>query len=122
PRRQSEHFADYRSALDTLIDEALVYPAFLSRGQIRDVISQAEASGVHWPHDPDGVPQYPDTDRKRSARARRRMIASGEPYAWRLDVAAALERTGDALCWDETGAGPEGQNERVRADAAAWGD
>ncbi len=33
-RRQSEHFADYAAALDKLAAMGLVYPAFLSRGEI----------------------------------------------------------------------------------------
>ena len=34
-RRQSEHFADYRSALESLVVKGLAYPAFMSRGRIR---------------------------------------------------------------------------------------
>ena len=37
-RRQSEHFAVYSEALDRLIDMELVYPAFLSRGEIKSEI------------------------------------------------------------------------------------
>ena len=36
---------------------------------------------------------------------RKRRLASGEPYALRLDMQAALAGAG-ALTWQETGAGP----------------
>ena len=34
-RRQSEHFPEYAKLLDRLIAEELVYPAFMSRGEMR---------------------------------------------------------------------------------------
>ena len=48
-------------------------------------------------------------------------MQSGEPYALRLDMAAAVARAG-ALTWAETGAGPHGETGLVRAEPAAWGD
>ncbi|RUV54371.1 tRNA glutamyl-Q(34) synthetase GluQRS, partial [Mesorhizobium sp. M1A.F.Ca.IN.022.02.1.1] len=39
-RRQSEHFSEYRAVLDRLIAEELVYPAFMSRGEIRAFIAE----------------------------------------------------------------------------------
>jgi glutamyl-Q tRNA(Asp) synthetase len=44
-----------------------------------------------------------------------------EPYALRLDMAAALAHAG-ALDWTETGGGPRGETGRVPANAAQWGD
>ncbi len=38
-RRQSEHFAEYQAALKRLVREELVYPAFMSRGEIRALIA-----------------------------------------------------------------------------------
>ena len=121
-RRQSEHFDDYRSALDGLIAEELVYPAFMSRGEVRGHIAEEEAAGRHWPHDPDGVPLYPGLDRRLSRRERRRRIESGEPFAWRIDIEAAVARAGAPIYWEEQGSGPEGQTGRVRANPAEWGD
>lgn len=121
-RRQSEHFADYQAALDGLVAEELVYPAFMSRGEVRGLIADEEAEGHHWPHDPDGVPLYPGLDRKLSRRERRRRIDSGEPFAWRLDMAAAVERAGRPVFWEELDSGPEGETGRIRADPAQWGD
>ena len=77
PRRQSEHFAEYQAVLDRLVRQELVYPAFMSRGEIRAFISDAETPKKPWPRDPDGVPLYPGADRELSQRERRRRIASG---------------------------------------------
>lgn len=121
-RRQSEHFAEYDGVLKKLIREELVYPAFMSRGDIRAYISEAGDHGKSWPRDPDGVPHYPPVDRKLSVRERRKRIDSGAPYAWRLDVNAALSRIGSSLSWfefpDETLAEPV----TVEARPEEWGD
>lgn len=118
-RRQSDHFADYRQALDTLVEAGLVYPAFMSRGEVR---ARIEASIEEWPHDPDGAPHYPTGERTMPEAERRRRIAEGEPFAWRLDVEKAFARYGKNLYWDETGAGPDGETGRITAHPARWGD
>jgi len=104
-RRQSEHYADYRVALDKLAALGLVYPAFESRAEI---VRLATAQ------DPDGAPLYTGAGKSLSAAERQRRIDAGEPYALRLDMVAALARTG-AWAWDEAG-------KSVTADPAAWGD
>ncbi len=119
-RRQSEHFADYRSALDALVDGGLVYPGFMSRGAVRDWI--AEQGGNDWPRDPDGAPLYPGIERGMAETTWRRRIAEGEPFAWRLDMARALDHARGSPGWQETGAGPGGETGHVEGDAAAWGD
>ncbi len=121
-RRQSDHFADYLEALDRLIDEELAYPSFMSRGEVRATIVEAEADGEVWPRDPEGVPLYPTGERRLSARERRRRIEAGEPHSWRLDVEAALSRVSVPLTWQEEGHGPDGETGVVRADPGAWGD
>ncbi len=127
-RRQSEHFSDYGSALAALVDAGLVYPSFISRGEVRARIAEAEADGRSWPCDPDGVPLFPTDERALSDRERRARIAAGDPYAWRLDVEAALAHAGAGagagrpLRWQEQGAGPQGESGRIEADPAAWGD
>ena len=61
-RRQSEHFADYRAAFESLRARGLVYPCFCTRKDIaRAVAAREAASGVRWPRDPDGAPLYPGT-------------------------------------------------------------
>src|ERR1700739_1655964 len=70
-RRQSEHFAAYREALDRLTAVSLVYPSFESRGEIARLVAARERSGP-WPRDPDGVPLYPGTAKKLSEDERSR--------------------------------------------------
>jgi glutamyl-Q tRNA(Asp) synthetase len=118
-RRQSEHFAAYRVALDRLTAMGLVYPSFDSRAEIARLVAAREQAGP-WPRDPDGVPLYPGTAKRLSADERRHRMA-GEPYALRLDMAAALARAGE-LDWTETGCGPQGETGRVPAAPARWGD
>lgn len=121
-RRQSEHMDTYRAHLDRLIAGELVYPAFMSRGEIRAHIAEAQATGERWPTDPDGAPLYPAADRLLPARERKRRIESGAPFAWRLDMERALGRVARPLSWHEQGLGPAGEAGTVPADAAAWGD
>lgn len=119
-RRQSEHFDDYREALDALIAEGLAYPAFMTRGEIRRFAADFEArEGRPWPLDPDGAPLYPALDRHLGRAEREARIASGEPFAWRLDMTAALRRLGRALGFLETGGG---EAVEVAAEPALWGD
>jgi glutamyl-Q tRNA(Asp) synthetase len=118
-RRQSEHFAAYRDALDRLAAMGLVYPSFESRGEIARLVAAREQAGP-WPRDPDGAPPYPGTAKELSENERERRMAAG-PYALRLDMTQALARAGE-LDWTETGRGPNGETERVPARAAQWGD
>jgi glutamyl-Q tRNA(Asp) synthetase len=90
-RRQSQHFADYRAALERLEAMGLVYPSFESRGEIAALVA-ARAAQAPWPCDPDGAPLYPGTAKAMSAAQRAERTASGAPYALRLDMAAALAR------------------------------
>lgn len=122
PRRQSEHFEDYRAALERLEGEGLVYPAFLSRGEIRAHAVRVETeTGRPWPRDPDGAPLYPGLDRALPEAERTARIAAGAPHVFRLDMEAALKRTGP-LGFTEAGAGPAGESGALSADPAAWGD
>jgi glutamyl-Q tRNA(Asp) synthetase len=119
-RRQSEHLAEYRQALEKLTSEGLVYPAFESRAEIAKLVAQCEANAP-WPRDPDGAPLYPGLAKSLSPEERTRLIESGIPYALRLDMAAACARAGD-LGWIEHGEGPDGESGAVTARPQAWGD
>lgn len=118
-RRQSEHFDAYRKALDGLRAMGLVYPAFLTRGEVKARVTGHEAGGNSWPRDPDGSPLYPDDDRTRSEAERNDLILKGVKHAWRLDIASAMARVGKPLTWQETGSG---HAEIIAADPAIWGD
>jgi len=119
-RRQSEHFASYGAALDRLAAMGLIYPSFESRAEIARMVAAREADGP-WPRDPDGAPLYPGAGKALSTAARDRLLASGAPYALRLDMTAALAKSGE-LDWAEDGAGPDGETGRVTARPEAWGD
>lgn len=109
-RRQSEHLADYRAALDRLAAQDLLYPCFCTRKDIQDEVARAG----HAPHGPDGL-LYPGTCRALSATDRAERIAAGHGYALRLDMAAAAGRAGD-LSWHDRRAG------RVAAAPELFGD
>jgi glutamyl-Q tRNA(Asp) synthetase len=119
-RRQSEHFADYRAALTRLDALGVLYPSFESRAEIARLVAARERRAP-WPRDPDGAPLYPGAAGALSAAERERRIAAGEPYALRLDLAAALARTG-TLHWNESGAGPNGETGLIAAEPQVWGN
>jgi glutamyl-Q tRNA(Asp) synthetase len=119
-RRQSEHFADYRAALGKLDAMGLVYPSFESRAEIAAMVAAKEATAL-WPRDPDGAPLYPGAAKTMSDAERAERVASGAPYALRLDMQAALAGV-PRLTWSETGAGPACETGTIAADPAAWGD
>ena len=122
PRRQSQHFSDYASALEALAGEDLVYPAFMSRGAIRAHASRfEEEQGRPWPRDPDGAPIYPGLDRNLSASERQSRMVEGEPFAWRLAMERAIEHA-PALTWEEGGASPTGKSGTIVARPSEWGD
>ncbi|WP_024515668.1 tRNA glutamyl-Q(34) synthetase GluQRS [Bradyrhizobium sp. Tv2a-2] len=119
-RRQSEHLADYRAALDRLRGLGLVYPSFESRAEIAKLVAEREADGA-WPRDPDGAPLYPGTAKQLPESERTRLTGQGVPYALRLDMAAAVARAGE-LAWTEQGEGPLSERGRIHARPEAWGD
>ena len=119
-RRQSEHFSAYREAIGKLSAQGLIYPSFESRADIARLVEAREKDGP-WPRDPDGAPLYPGTAKSLSSSERQQRMASGAPFALRLDMAAAIARAGH-LSWKEQGAGPAGEIGEVTARPEAWGD
>jgi glutamyl-Q tRNA(Asp) synthetase len=118
--RQSENYGKYRSALARLETMGLIYPSFESRAEITRLVAERDARG-RWPRDPDGAPLYPGSAKNLPAAERQRRIDSGEPYALRLDMPAALVRAKN-LTWSETGAGPAGESGTITTGPAIWGD
>ena len=112
-RRQSEHFDDYRAALDRLDRLGVLYPCFCTRREIRAEIARAG-----------GAPQgeaarpYPGTCRRLDAAERVKRLGSGVDFALRLDMARALELTGPVDWVEEGGAAPR----PVHADPPRHGD
>jgi glutamyl-Q tRNA(Asp) synthetase len=109
-RRQSQHFDDYRRALDQLDAAGLLYPCFCTRAAIQEEIARAGAA----PHDGEG-PLYPGTCRALPVAERQARISAGETYALRLDITQATARAGP-LDWEDAEAG------RVAADPLSHGD
>ena len=117
-RRQSEHMADYRQALERLRTHGLLYRCFRTRREVLDAI----ASAPHGPGedaDRGGVrrgPLPPDEEATR--------LAAGQPYAWRLSLDAAEARLCGfgALAFTEAGEGPHGEHGAVAADPTPLGD
>jgi glutamyl-Q tRNA(Asp) synthetase len=119
-RRQSEHLARYSETIDRLTRDGLLYPAFESRADIARLIEEKDRAGA-WPRDPDGAPVYPGTGRQLPVDKRERNLREGMPYALRLDIDAAIARTGP-LTWTEEGTGPHGETGEVPAQPEQWGD
>jgi glutamyl-Q tRNA(Asp) synthetase len=94
-RRQSEHMIDYAAALERLRAAAVLYPCFCTRQEIAAEI----AAATNAPHGPDG-PLYPGTCRGLTMSERATRMDRGQPYALRLDAAAATRLTGP-LSWQE---------------------
>jgi glutamyl-Q tRNA(Asp) synthetase len=116
--KQRDRFDAYAKALAELDKLGLLYPAFMSRNEIAEAVDKA---GPKWPRDPDGAPHYPGPEREWSASRRRAEMASGKPYALRLDMVRALSGLGPLL-WsavDPFGIEPPTAHP---ADPAAWGD
>lgn len=100
---QSARLDSYAAAAARLRAEGLLYPCTCTRAEIAASATRAGPEG----------PVYPGTCKGRPVRD----VAGGEgaPVAWRLDVAAALERTGP-LEWVDALAG------RQAVDPARLGD
>jgi glutamyl-Q tRNA(Asp) synthetase len=98
-RRQSDHFDDYKGALDRLSEMHLIYPCFCTR---KDIAAEIEAAGGA-PQGPDG-PVYPGTCRHLSETERYERIDAGESYALRLNMTEAAAHTGQ-LTWRDLNEG-----------------
>jgi glutamyl-Q tRNA(Asp) synthetase len=114
--RQSERFDAYRAALDRLQAQGLLYPCFCTRAEIAAEIARA----IEAPHGPEG-PVYPGTCRHLSDAQRQERMASGAPYALRLDAQKAADKVG-ALSFKENGAGPQGEHGAITVDPLLFGD
>ncbi|HEV7267372.1 MAG TPA: tRNA glutamyl-Q(34) synthetase GluQRS [Falsiroseomonas sp.] len=110
-RVQSEHLAEYRTALDALAARGLLYPCFCTRADI----ARELAASLSAPHGPDG-PLYPGTCRRLVQAERAARIAAGEAHALRLDMARALAAAPPGLSHAEEGEG------RIACDPARFGD
>lgn len=102
-RVQSRHFPEYALALDKLQAHGLLYPCFCTRAEI----ARAQSA----PHGVEGL--YPGTCRALSPQEQAERIASGAPYALRLDVAAARRCVGELRFFEENTGWIEAEPERL---------
>jgi glutamyl-Q tRNA(Asp) synthetase len=108
--RQSEHIADYLAALEQLRAAGLVYRSFATRREIAEAVLSA----------PHGAPEgYRGAALPADEEAAR--LAADEPFAWRLDLAAAQSAAGP-LSFVEAGEGPAGERGEIGVDPGAAGD
>ena len=117
-RRQSEHFGDYRKAIEQLARRRLVYRSFESRAEIARLVASS-ASPATRPRDPDGAPLFPGAALQEADEAR--LVAQGAAFAWRLDMKTARATAGP-LSWTELGHANESGKGTVCAEPEAWGD
>jgi glutamyl-Q tRNA(Asp) synthetase len=108
-RKQSEHFDDYRRALDRLDALGVLYPCFCTRREI-----QAEIARAGGAPQGDAGPIYPGTCRRLGTAEVAAKLRSGIDYALRIDLVRAIALTGP-LDWIE-------KQYRQRADPSLLGD
>jgi glutamyl-Q tRNA(Asp) synthetase len=118
-RRQSEHFDDYRAALDRLIADGLAYRCFKTRKQVIEEIARAPHHRGEGPEGQvyRGAPLPQDEEQ--------RLIDKGQPYAWRLSLDRAkawLGQAWDGLSFEENGMGPHRETGSVSARPDLEGD
>lgn len=98
---QSERLELYAQGLERLKAIGLLYPCFCTRAEIA-------AASLSAPHGPE--PVYPGTCRGLDPSGRLHL-----PHAWRIDMAAAVARTGPLEWWDASAG-------EVACEALAAGD
>ena len=112
-RRQSDHMADYRAALDRLAARGLVYRCFRTRREIAEAIEAAPHGTMEaWRGAP--LPAHEE----------RRRLEAGDPYAWRLSLEAAERELGGFadLAFIEEGESPAGERGVIAARPGLGGD
>ena len=112
-RRQSDHMADYGAALRDLAERGLTYRCFRTRREVAEAIESAPHGAMEAFR---GAPLPPDEEARR--------VEAGEPYAWRLSLAAAQHALGgfEGLTFLEEGEGPAGEHGPIAARPEIGGD
>ena len=112
-RRQSDHMAEYGAALRDLSERGLTYRCFRTRREVADAIESAPHGAMEAFR---GAALPPEEEARR--------VAAGEPYAWRLSLAAAERALGGfaGLTFEEVGEGPGGEHGLIQVRPALGGD
>jgi glutamyl-Q tRNA(Asp) synthetase len=101
---QSQRVDHYAAALEKLRDMGLVYRCWCTRSEIADALKLRPVR-----HGPDG-PIYPGTCRG---------AERAGPHSWRLDMAAAMQRTGQ-VTWTDLVAGEQSGDPALFGDVVLW--
>jgi glutamyl-Q tRNA(Asp) synthetase len=114
---QSRRLPAYRAATERLERMGLLYPCFATRAEI--------AAAASCARDPDGAPLYPGLYKGRPPTEIARRRAAGEPFALRLDVAAAIDVAAVKLATSPlrfVELDAEGRPQMIEARPERWGD
>ena len=123
--RQSQRMPAYQAALKTLQDKGLVYPCYLSRRELNELLSAPHAPPTLQidRNIPAATPAsvIANTDQLLSKKEQARRHAAGQGAAWRLRMDAAIDMAmsgndGETLSWFDHRAG------RQIANPAQFGD
>ncbi len=120
-RRQSDHMADYKKALDRLAALGVTYKCFATRTEIRLAAERQHGAGKA-PCDPDGALVYPGLYRGLESDKTAQFVAEARPFCIRLDMKKALDMVGGSLTFFESGSGPQQQTGKLVCQPEAWGD
>ena len=120
-RRQSEHLADYRDAIEKLSAQGLVYPSFESRAEIARLVAQREADGP-WPRDPDGAPLYPGAAKSLSPAERARAARIGRALCAAARYGGGAARAPAISAGASMAKAPAARPARSPPGREAWGD
>jgi glutamyl-Q tRNA(Asp) synthetase len=112
-RRQSDHLGDYAGALRELGERGLLYRCFRTRREIAEEIGRAPHGAMEAFR---GAPLPPLEEARR--------VEAGEPFAWRLSLAAAEAALGgfQGLAFVEEGQGANGERGEIPARPELGGD
>ncbi|CAN7440247.1 tRNA glutamyl-Q(34) synthetase GluQRS [Phenylobacterium sp. LjRoot219] len=112
-RRQSDEMADYAGALDGLAARGLIYRCFRTRKEIAEDIGRAPHGAMEMFRGAP-LPRHDESHR----------LAAGEPFAWRLSLAAAEAALGGfgGLTFVEEGSGPNGEQGVIAVRPELGGD
>ena len=112
---QSARVPLYADALERLKESGHLYRCFCTRAEIEAHIA---ASGLA-PHAGDTAPPHPASCRHRSPAEIDERLARNEPFAWRLDMAAAFARY-DGIGWEDELAGHQIATPLPAGDVVLW--
>lgn len=90
-RRQSEHLADYATALDRLREIGVLYRCFLTRKEIAELALSAPHDGAEGS---DGV-VYRGPTQPMTADEEEMRVARGDSFAWRLSIKYSQDLLGE---------------------------